>query len=226
MDEPVAHTAQEPGTSSDAVWPPPPNIAPTATVRFGNNYLKSRGYTEIDRKRYRGSCGFPPERGGLLSDFRTGTLSVGEDGISIEGRAVASIEIQFWTEVVLFFACLWLVPVVCFEASRFAKTLPLRWTDIDEIVFVPKRHMICVVYHQASERQMVRQFSLASHLSASDYDAFVKAVYANAPASTTIVADGKLNGANSALAYSVAVGWVLVITASMVNALLTSLAGY
>lgn len=73
---------------------------------------------------------------------------------------------------------------------------------------------------------MVRQFSLASHLSASDYDAFVKAVYANAPASTTIVADGKLNGANSALAYSVAVGWVLVITASMVNALLTSLAGY
>ncbi|HEY3332238.1 MAG TPA: hypothetical protein VGK19_19575 [Capsulimonadaceae bacterium] len=211
MDEPSVNTAQESGTFVGAVWPPPPTITPEAVVPFKNLEHKSRGYVPIDRKVVRGPIGFLPERGGMLSEYRSGTISVLDGGIVIEGVAVLPFEIQFGCEMVLFFVYLWLIGAVIFEVFRFRRRSIFSWEDVSEVVFVPKKLTVCFVYNETDKKGKKVQYSLSMRLPQPDYDTVYAAVRRHAGRSTLIVPEGRVVAANSAQSYSLAIGWSIVI---------------
>lgn len=182
-----------------AAWPPPPT-GQDQPVWFAFN----EEYRRVE---------------GNVSDFRTGWIGLGPEGILIRGKTVPRAEIKNPILLLCFILGLGLIIayIIMEYAIRLNSTLQLGWDQVKKIVIAPKSRRICLVYTAPVGRK-VKTFSLAARLSQEAYDAFVQAAGAYIP---DRVVEGRIRGATSIVVWILLAILVSLILFGIVMAILS-----
>ncbi len=145
---------------------------------------------------------------GSVPDFRVGILTLSPEGVLIQGKAVVRSEIQ----VPILMACLllrfgFLIAYVALEYGfRRDAALSVPWVNVSELVLVPKKNRVCLVYTAPNYKGVMKTFSLAFKLNPTLYAAFVDCVGQSVPER---VHEGKIRAWTSPKAW-VFLGGILV----------------
>ncbi len=141
--------APEPG-----VWPPPPTGQPQG-FWFPFKTLLTRAE-------------------GSVPNFRLGSINLSESGVYIQGKAVTRYEIQ----VPILIACLFLrlgfliAYMVLEYAIRRDEVLTIPWAQVRQVVLVPNKQRVCLVYDAPNYKGVVKTYSLAFKPDPGQYEKF------------------------------------------------------
>jgi hypothetical protein len=134
---------------------------------------------------------------GNLSDVREGNVSLSEKGFLIDGRAMPRAEIYSPIVIFLFLFSL-LLAIIAHLVMRYGFLQPMRllvpWSDISEIVLVPKKRWIGLSYVAPNFRGAIKKFCFCFELKQDEYDAFEQIARHYAP---QITAPGTLKSGTS-----------------------------
>ena len=126
-----------------------------------------------------------------MPNFRLGTLTVNDSGITIAGKAVMRSEIQ----VPILIACLFLrlgflIAYFIMEYGvRKDEMLSVGWAQIQQVVTNARKQRICLVYEAPNYKSVVKTFSLTTKIEPQQYEAFLASAQQRLPGR---VAEGKL----------------------------------
>ena len=115
---------------------------------------------------------------GSVPDFRIGTVTLSPEGVFIQGKAVVRSEIQ----IPILIACLLLRLgfIIAYAVMEYGfrrdAMLQVAWADVREMVLVPNKNRVCLVYTAPNYKGVVKTFSLAFKLDPALYTAFVSDV--------------------------------------------------
>ena len=164
------------------VWPPPVNTGPALP---GVEQLLAP-FTFV-YKRLKGS----------LADFRDGSISVSDEGITIDGRAMPRAEIYTPIMVVLVVLSL-LLDAIAYSIMRYGMLRPqqvkLPWSNISAIVLVPQRRWVGLSYSAPNYKGTVKQFCFCFGLQPDQFETFEALARQYAPEVTSV---GKLKAGRS-----------------------------
>ena len=172
--EPNNPYGQPPIVNQGAVWPPPPTSQATSPQALTFPFKTLLSYVQ-----------------GSVPDFRVGTVTLYPEGITIQGKAVLRSEIQ----VPILAVCLllrlgfFIAYAIIEYAIRRDDMLSVPWSNVQQIVTVPKKQRVCIVYSAPNYKGVVKTFSLAFKLEPAYYGAFVQAAQ---PFVRERVVEGKL----------------------------------
>jgi hypothetical protein len=131
-----------PPSTQTGVWPPPPTFQPQGIwFTFKTLFLRVEG---------------------SVPDFRLGTINLSDVGFSIQGKAVTRYEIQ----VPILIACLllrfgFLIAYAILEyAVRRDVMLSVPWAQVRQVVLVPSKQRVCLVYDAPNYKGVLKTFSL------------------------------------------------------------------
>ncbi len=117
---------------------------------------------------------------GRVSDFREGTVTLTDEGISVDGRAVLPAGQRALILLASIFVGVLIVLILLEYAIRVARSHRLPWSCVDEIVLEPHKNRVCLAYHLPERPDSV--FSLAFRLTPPLlYENFVQAARHFAP---------------------------------------------
>ncbi len=143
--------------------------------------------------------------------LRFGMLTLYPQGVSIQGKAVTRYEIQapiiFLATVLRLFLVAYIILEYAFRRDEF---LNVPWSDVKEVVLVPKKSRFCLVYSAPNYKGVIKTFSLTSKLDPMQYQAFAANVAALAPGQ---IREGKLRSWTSIPVWMFCLGFVVLITA-------------
>ena len=111
---------------------------------------------------------------GTVPNFRVGSVSLSPDGLYIQGKAV----IRYETQVPILIACLllrlgFLIAYAIMEyAIRRDEALSVPWASVKQVVLVPTKRRVCVVYDAPNYKGAIKTFSLAFALDPTLYQSF------------------------------------------------------
>lgn len=144
-----------------SVWPPPP------TSQFASPQALTFPFKTI----------FQYVKPSSVPLFRVGTVSLYPEGVSIQGKAVTRYEIQASILAISLFLRLFLVAYLIMEyAIRRDEFLNVPWADVKEVVLVPKKRRVCLVYNAPNYKGIIKTFSLTLSPGLAYYEAFVGSV--------------------------------------------------
>ena len=153
-----------PGSTPDpnaGVWPPPP------TSLFASPQALTFPFKTI----------FQYVKPSSVPLFRVGTVSLYPEGVSIQGKAVTRYEVQASILAISLFLRLFLVAYLIMEYGiRRDEFLNVLWSDVKEVVLVPKKRRVCLVYNAPNYKGIIKTFSLTFNPGTAYYDAFVGSV--------------------------------------------------
>lgn len=195
----------QPGAPS-AVWPPPPAAGPGAPDEMAWFAFKEE-YRRVE---------------GNVSDFRTGWIGVGPNGIIIRGKTALRSEIQTPILIVMLILSLFLAVIVGLileYACRSESVLPLAWDQIKKVVIAPEKSRVCLVFTAPNHSGRIKTFSLAFQPDAANYQAFVQAVQAYLPDRTI---EGKIPNALSTLVWVLLALIGILVAAAVMGAFASS----
>lgn len=177
MDQLTPGNVPEPNT----VWPPPPVGQPASGKSYPFKTLLS--YVQ-----------------GSVPDFRVGTISLYPEGFSIQGKAVLRSEIQIPILAVCLLLRLgfFIAYAVMEYGIRRDAYLTVAWADVRELVLMPKKNRVCLVYSAPNYKGIIKTFSLAFKLDTVLYTAFVSNIQQSIPGR---VREGKMRAWTSPRAW-------------------------
>ncbi|MBC8141168.1 MAG: hypothetical protein H7Y38_06980, partial [Armatimonadetes bacterium] len=117
-----------------------------------------------------------------ISEYRTGSLTVGVEGITIVGKAVLPNAIRTTIFVVsaLLVRFLLIIAYVVFEyAVRRDRADTFSWNEIDAVLVESPKNRVCIVYHFADKPK--NKVALGLVMEGGSLDAFLRSVRAVAP---------------------------------------------
>ena len=130
-----------------------------------------------------------------LSEYRSGTLSIGKEGITITGKAVLPNAIRNTIIVV----CLVLVRFIGFIAAvvleyaiRRDRTDAFSWNEIDTVLVDAPKNRVCIIYHLAEKPKA--KVALGLLMEGGNLEDFLRSVRSAAPEK---VVEGKVGEATN-----------------------------
>lgn len=175
------------------VWPPPP------TSQFAAPQALTFPFKTI----------FQYVKPSSVPLFRVGTVSLYPQGVSIQGKAVTRYETQCSILAISLFLRLFLVAYLIMEyAIRRDEFLNVPWSDVKEVVLVPKKRRVCLVYNAPNYKGIIKTFSLTFSPGVAYYDAFVGSVTGFLP---DRVIEGKLRQWTSPPVWIFCTGLLIVL---------------
>lgn len=129
----------------------------------------------------------------ILSEYRTGTVSVSPSGITLSGKATLPNS----TKTIVYVVCLLVIRIgfliayfVMEYAFRQDRTDNLAWDNVDAVLVEPQTNRVCLIYHLPKAPKT--KYALGLQMAGGYYDDFVQAVRAVAPER---VMEGKIGAA-------------------------------
>ncbi len=175
------------------VWPPPPTgqFAPPQALTFPFKTI------------------FQYVKPSSVPLFRVGTVSLYPEGVSIQGKAVTRYENQWSILAISLFLRLFLVAYLIMEyAIRRDEFLNVPWSDVKQVVLVPKKSRVCLVYDAPNYKGIIKTFSLTFNLGVTYYEAFVSNITGFLP---DRISEGKLRPWTSPPVWIFCIGLLLVL---------------
>lgn len=126
-----------------------------------------------------------------MPNFRLGTLTVNDSGITIAGKAVPRYEIQVPILIACLFLRLGFLIAYCIMeyGVRKDELLSVGWGQIRQIVTNARKQRVCLVYEAPNYKGVVKTFSLTTRMEPPQYEAFLATARQRLPGRVT---EGKL----------------------------------
>jgi hypothetical protein len=188
---PAQQTAQQPWASTNSLTPLTPQGIESSGPIYTYGLLVSQGRVK-----------------GLVSDYRTGFVTLTQEAVYLQGQAVLPSSTRSWIIIPCILLSIVAVIIVYYIlefAARRPQSSRLSWDDVQEIVLEPVKGRVCIVYSEPDKPKPV--FSLAFK-PGPYYDNFVQAARYFAPEK---VREGKIGPVTSPWVYVTILGILAVM---------------